>query len=176
MISGFLALGLRCIDLQALNWEDVDMEKRFVKIELSKNLESRRPQPIPRCLMPMFETRRMVEGPLFPTQCGEPTSKHQMSSLARRIAKEFPGFNWQRLRRTYATLLQKAGVDALIIDRLLGHSSRSSSIRVTAQHYIGKEYGFYQSLVDEAFKPLGLVLATAPQLLSETARHYHGSR
>ena len=96
---------------------------------------------------------------MFPTLSGNWTNRHQMNSLSKRMAKKFLGFSWGRFRKTYSTLLQNAGVDSLIIDRLLGHSSRSSAIRVTARHYIGKEYEFYRSLVDKALKQIGVLFA-----------------
>ncbi|MCA8941563.1 MAG: tyrosine-type recombinase/integrase [Planctomycetes bacterium] len=158
MLQGCLGLGLRVMELEALDWEDFDEKQRFVRISKTKNAQSQRLQPIPRVLMSEF-VRRASSGPMFPAQSGERANRNQMSSLRCRIAKLSPGFSWRRLRRTYATLLQAGGVDSLIIDRLLGHSSRSSAVRVSASHYIGKEYSFYRDLVDEALKPLGGVFA-----------------
>lgn len=159
MVAGFLGLGLRSMELQALDWSSFDAKERFVRIEKTKNPESRRLQSVPLSLMSLFEARQKEAGPMFPTQSGDQASRNQMGVLGRRIAKKRPGFAWSRLRRTYATLLQVAGVDSLIIDRLLGHSSKSSAIRVSARHYIGKEYAFYRSLVDEALAPLGPLFA-----------------
>jgi len=160
MVAGFVGLGLRSIELHGLNWEDFDPEQRFARISESKNLESRRPQPVPLSIMPLLCERQRESGPMFPAQAGQRASPNQMNSLAKRIANKFPGFIWARFRKTYSTLLQNAGVDSLIIDRLLGHSSRSSAIRVSAQFYIGREYEFYRSLVDEALEPLTPLFAT----------------
>lgn len=154
-LMGFLGLGLRLIELQELNWENFDRKNRFVIISESKNAESHRSQPIPLCFAHYFKRMSKKSGPMFTTMAGKRTSKNQMQSLRRRITKAFPGFTWQRLRRTYATFLQVAGIDSLIIDRLLGHSSKSSRIRISARHYIGKEYSFYRDLVDKALEPLG---------------------
>ena len=154
IIAGFSGLGLRLIELRLLNWEVFDAKERFVHITESKNLESRRPQPVPLSLEPLFLEQRKKSGPMFPAMAGQRISQNQMASLGKKIASQFSGFAWRRFRKTYSTLLQTAGVDSLIIDRLLGHSSRSSAIRVSARHYIGKEYGFYRSLVDKALEPL----------------------
>ncbi len=159
MLHGFLGLGLRVMELEGLNWEDFDQEERFVHITKTKNSQSLRPQPIPAVLLPEFTRRQRESGPMFPTQSGVRASLNQMKTLGRRVSGRVPGFSFRRLRRTYATLLQAGGVDALIIDRLLGHSSRTSTLRVSASHYIGKEYTFYRGLVDEALEPLGEVFA-----------------
>ena len=155
MVAGFVGLGLRSIELQGLTWKDFDPKERFVHISESKNPQSKRPQPVPLCLMHLFQEKQEESGPLFPTRSGDFPTRNQMNSLRTRVSKTFPKFRWGRFRKTYSTLLQKAGVDSLIIDRLLGHSSRSSSIRVSAQYYIGKEYAFYRDLVDEALEPFG---------------------
>jgi len=154
IITGFIGLGLRSIELQGLDWKKFDPKERFIHISESKNPESCRSQPVPLCLMELFKSKMNKSGPMFLTRSGNRTSKSQMQSLRKRITKHYPGFTWQRLRRTYATLLQAAGIDSMIIDRLLGHSLRSSPLRISAMHYIGKEYKFYRSLVDQALKPL----------------------
>lgn len=159
MVAGFVGLGIRSIELQGLDWNDFDEEHRFVRISKSKNLESRRLQPVPLSIFTLFNDLQQEHGPMFPTMTGERASRNQMSSLGRRIATKFPGFNFGLLRKTYSTLLHNARVDSLIVDRLLGHSSLSSAIPISARHYIGREYEHYRALVDQALKPLGEVFS-----------------
>jgi integrase/recombinase XerD len=119
--------GLRISEVARLDWSDVDLENRQLRIMNSKGNKSRR---VP--ISPM-----LLEA-LLPNTGGNVISggeTHDTQWLARRIRKAFrrAGFDgsFHQLRHRYATLAYEASGDILAVSRLLGHASV-----VTTQIYV----------------------------------------
>ena len=111
--------GLRISEVARLDWSDVDLENRQLRVMNSKGNKSRRVPISP-----------MLLDALLPNMGGNVISggeTHDTQWLARRIRKAFrrAGFDgsFHQLRHRYATLAYEASGDILTVSRLLGHAN-----------------------------------------------------
>jgi len=111
--------GLRISEVARLDWADVDLENRELRIMNSKGNKSRRVPISP-----------MLLDALLPNTGGNVVSgvtAHDTNWLARRIRKAFrrAGINatFHQLRHRYATIAYEATGDILTVSRLLGHAN-----------------------------------------------------
>jgi integrase len=111
--------GLRISEVARLDWSDVDLENRQLRVMNSKGNKSRRVPISP-----------MLLDALLPNMGGNVISggeTHDTQWLARRIHKVFrrAGFDgsFHQLRHRYATIAYEATGDILAVSRLLGHAN-----------------------------------------------------
>ena len=136
LIQAALLTGARFGELVALRVQDVNIRTKQVFVAESK---SGRPRHIP--LNPegvdLFKESmvgRTGEDLLFLKSDGTPWGKnHHVRALyeACKVAKVRPAVSFHQLRHTYASHLAQAGIDLLVIAKLLGHADT----RITGRHY-----------------------------------------
>jgi integrase len=120
--------GMRTSEARNLNWIDVDIPSGVVNIRRSKNKKSRSVFIGVKTRRAMLRYRRLVShednDPLFQTQTGTRLKPSGFRQVIRRISeKSGIPFSAHDLRRTFATLSLKAGMNVLHLQSLLGHSS-----------------------------------------------------
>jgi integrase len=115
--------GLRISEAAALDWSDVDLENRQLRIMNSKGNKSRRVPISP-----------MLLDALLPNTGGNVVAAgeaHDTDWLARRIRKAFrrAGIDgsFHQLRHRYATIAYQATGDILAVSRLLGHANLNTT-------------------------------------------------
>jgi integrase/recombinase XerD len=111
--------GLRISEVARLDWADVDLENRELRIMNSKGNKSRRVPISP-----------MLLDALLPNTGGNVINggeTHDTQWLARRIRKAFRRAGivatFHQLRHRYATIAYEATGDILAVSRLLGHAN-----------------------------------------------------
>lgn len=151
---GLLGLGLRPIELEHAQWENVNWDERFLFIERShpnKMPQACQNQPIPRAVWPLFEQRRADAGPIWVSERGRTCGRYVLDR-ARRTVQEAVGeaFQWKRFRKTFATVLERAGNDVVVVSRLLRQSAGGKNVTMAQRHYIGKSQAYLLRVVDDA--------------------------
>ena len=74
-----------------------------------------------------------------------------MTCWGTNLTQHLPSFQWKRFRKTYATILERAGNDVVVISRLLRQSAGGKNVTMAQRHYIGKSLMHLREIVDEAF-------------------------
>jgi integrase/recombinase XerD len=120
--------GLRCAELISLNWEDVDIGTGIVHVQNGKGNKSRKVIIGARCRRALLAYRRDVipneQDPLFQTiRGGRFTVIGLYRVMARLSERSGIRVNPHALRRTFATLALKAGMNPLHLQGLLGHTT-----------------------------------------------------
>jgi hypothetical protein len=124
--------------------------------------------------MPAFEAHRKDAGYVWAGYFGRPVTPTMLSRARESIQKQIPGFQWKRLRKTFATVVA-AGNDDMMVSRLLRHSAGGTNSSMASKHYVGKSHALLRAAVDEAFEPYGAILvprgavAAAPIRAAEPA-------
>ncbi|MCM1508845.1 MAG: site-specific integrase [Ruminococcus flavefaciens] len=153
-ISLSMYMGLRIGELCALQWDDVDLEKRIVTVRKTiqrvqtnngksktkliitepKSANSQREIPIPECLMPMLAKFRsaskiyVLSGKIKPV---EPrTMQYRFSKILKNA--NLPSVHYHSLRHLFATNCIALGFDVKTLSEILGHSS----IELTLSRYV----------------------------------------
>jgi integrase len=126
--------GLRQGEVLNLTWDNVDLSRRLIHVELAKG-GKRRTVPMNDVVAAMLQTKasRGPVGPVF-TLRGKPIEKFSLSHAFKsyvRDAKLPDNLRWHSLRHTHATYLVQAGVPIFSVAKLLGHSD----VKVTERHY-----------------------------------------
>ena len=128
--------GLRRAELCNLNWGDIDISSGLARVERGKGGK-------PRSVVIGIKTRRALlayrreishkdSDPLFQTRGGKRLTPGGLRSALLRIGKRAEiHITPHALRRTFATLSLKAGMNLIYLQGLLGHSS----IEMT-RHYV----------------------------------------
>lgn len=129
--------GLRLSETIALNWGDVDVNTGIIKVVCGKGRKAR-------IVMIGFNARRALlkyqgevvlgdEQPLFQSQLGQRFTVSGMRSWVLRIGDRAGiKLSPHALRRTFATLALKAGMNVFQLQGLLGHSSLEMTRRYVA--------------------------------------------
>jgi integrase/recombinase XerC len=120
--------GMRRSEARSLNWIDVDIPSGVVNISRSKSKKARSVFIGVKTRRALLRYRRTVShednDPLFQTQTGTRLTPSGFRQVIRRISeKSNIPFSAHDLRRTFATLSLKAGMNVLHLQSLLGHSS-----------------------------------------------------
>jgi integrase len=115
--------GLRISEAAALDWSDVDLENRQIRVIRSKGGKSRRIPMGPELL-----------DALLPNTGGNVVSggeAYSTSRLARRVREAFKALGvhatFHQLRHRYATIAYEASGDILTVSRLLGHANLNTT-------------------------------------------------
>lgn len=121
IILTLLHTGLRLREGLYLTWDNVDLERRRIKVEKTK---SKRARIIPinsELLRTLEGLRADSKGPrVFPFKT-ERTARTDFENARERAG--LADFNFHDLRRTFGTRLLEHGVDIVTISKLYGHSS-----------------------------------------------------
>ena len=143
--------GMRRSEARSLDWIDVDIPSGAVNIRRSKNKKVRSVFIGVKTRRALLRYRRTIShedsDPLFQTQTGTRLTPSGFHQVIRRISEksDIP-FSAHDLRRTFATLSIKAGMNVLHLQSLLGHSSLEMTRRYVqmVEDDLGeahKEYG-----------------------------------
>jgi len=113
--------GLRREEACALNWGDVDLKAGLVRVRRGKGGKAKSRRVL---LRYRHSVPHDVGDPVFPSKRGGRLTGMGMRMLFRQIGDR-AGLHLtpHMLRRTFATLSLAAGMDALYLQALLGHSS-----------------------------------------------------
>lgn len=133
--------GLRCGELMALHWDDVDLidrtihvrqsydyvDKRFIK---PKSKAGERRLPFPKLLVPYLAAEDRTDGLVFGNDGEIPfgyTGVRKRALKAWAEAEQEP-ITLHECRHTYASLMLAAGVDMTKVSKWLGHSSITMTV------------------------------------------------
>ncbi len=125
--------GLRRSEVSRLNWEDVDMQTGLVKVRQGKGKKDRSAVISPTTRRALLQYRRTinVKDALFLSRTGERLTGSGVLLIFRRLSKQTGlTITPHALRRTFAILSLRAGMDALHLQNLGGWSSLDM-----VQHY-----------------------------------------
>jgi len=120
-----LNTGLRRSEMYGLTWEDVNLDRRTLRVRLSKNGETRH-IPLNRAAVDALLTlsrRGNGTGPVFGIQ----KPRHWFEPAVRDAGIE--DFTWHCLRHTFASRLVMAGVDIRTAQELMGHKAIQMTCR-----------------------------------------------
>lgn len=135
-ISLMVDSGLRNAEVRALNWGDVDLASGIIIVKCGKGRK-------PRTVMVGIKTRRILlkyrievehadTAPLFQTNTGGRFTESGLQSWMRRLSKRARiHITPHALRRTFATLSLRAGMNVFQLQGLLGHSTLEMT-----RHYV----------------------------------------
>ena len=153
-ISISMYMGLRIGEVCALQWKDIDLEKRILTVSKTiqrvqcrkgakhtkliitepKSESSKRTIPIPDCLLPLLRQFKdngevyVVSGRKKPV---EPrTMQYRFAKILRNA--DLPSVHYHSLRHLFATNCVALGFDIKTLSEILGHSS----VEVTLNRYI----------------------------------------
>ena len=120
--------GLRRSEACSLEWIDVDIPSGVINIRRTKNKKARSVFIGVKTRRALLRYRRTIShednAPVFQTQSGTRFRNSGFRQVIRRISdKSGIPFSAHDLRRTFATLSLRAGMNVLHLQRLLGHSS-----------------------------------------------------
>ena len=156
----FLGLGPREQEVMYAHWSDVDFVDGIYKVTAHpskfkpKDYEERE-IPFPDHLVAALrERQREAKSRLiFPTPSGKPDGHmlRKLKALAQRAGLDPTKFGLHVFRKTFATLLHRAGVDARTIQQRLGHSDLETTLR-----YLEGENARSQNSRDKANEAFGV--------------------
>jgi integrase/recombinase XerD len=116
--------GLRRAEACKLNWSDVDMQSGLVRVKNGKGGKDRSAVigvKTRRALLAYRRTLAAHDGVLFQTEAGTPLTGSGMLSIFRRLRKKTGiHVNVHAMRRTFAILSLRAGMDPLHLQNLGG--------------------------------------------------------
>jgi integrase len=147
MIRFMLLSGLRISEVLGLRWQDVDREKREVRVRQAvvhgkvgapKSKRSRRSVPMRDDLLRDLAARRLAathsgdDDFVFGTATGKPAhgSNHYRWLKPAMEKAGVPWAGFHNLRHTFASRLFHAGKMVTVVSKLLGHSSPSFTLDV----------------------------------------------
>lgn len=139
MVVLALNTGMRRGELMALDWSDVDFERRRVTVRRALVLDrlvtpkSNRVRyiPLPHEALSMLERRMQRPGFVFTKPDGNPLSREMMDDGIRRLRRRtcLQRLGWHMLRHTYASDLASQNISLEKVRELLGHSSIMTTMR-----------------------------------------------
>ena len=129
-----LNTGMRRGEILGLKWSQVDLERRQIRVQQTKNGQDR-VGPINEPLHEVFVALRATGGQnrlVFPNpDTGEPYTDFKKSFKAACGRAGIEGLRFHDLRHTFASRLVEAGVDLITVRDLLGHFSVKVTQRYT---------------------------------------------
>jgi site-specific recombinase XerD len=126
----FLNTGLRKAELENLEWEDIDFNRRKIKVSIKDDWSPKtneREIPISNGLYPLLEKQKKTTNSnyVFPDEEGNKIFKNRLLRRIKTLAKRLDlgdNIGIHTLRHTFASHLVMKGVDLATIKQLLGHS------------------------------------------------------
>jgi len=132
--------GMRRGELLALKWEHVDLQRRQLLVETSKNGESRHVPLSHTAVETLSRLKEGARGPwVFPSRRRGGERLKSVDSSFRRAVQEagIDDFRFHDLRHTAASQLVMAGVDLRTVQEILGHKTQRMTVRyahLSAEH------------------------------------------
>jgi integrase/recombinase XerD len=120
--------GLRRAEICALNWENIDISSGIVRVTKGKGGKARAVVAGIKTRRALLAYRRDIEHqenkPVFQTNTGSRLSANGLRSALLRIGKRADvHITPHALRRTFATLSLRAGMNLIQLQAMMGHSS-----------------------------------------------------
>jgi site-specific recombinase XerD len=146
--------GLRVAELVSLDWEDLDLQERWVRVTGKGDKE--RIVPVGRFALAAFDAWALEcsnrKGPLFPGTGGKRMTVRTVTRIVDRAAKRcgLSGVTPHVLRHSFATHLLEGGANLRVLQELLGHESL-----LTTQRYLKISADHLQRMVREAHPRAG---------------------
>lgn len=153
-ISLSMYMGIRIGELCALQWADIDLEKRIITVRKTiqriqvnngkartkliitepKSANSMREIPIPDCLMDMLRSFYGEDNDYVLSGSQKPVEPRTMQYRFSKILRnaELPSVHFHSLRHLFATNCIELGFDVKTLSEILGHSS----VEVTLSRYV----------------------------------------
>lgn len=146
--------GLRAHELKALQWDEVDLERRIIHVTRGKGDKSR-DVPMHAAILEFLQSvpngqRKGAVVPWFPYTYGPDGQPQRTYMKAFRTAARLAGvkgwrtFRWHGLRDTFASWSLMGGVPLAVVSQWLGHAS----IEVTRKHYVAFVRGYETNMID----------------------------
>lgn len=128
LVSLTIASGLRLGELTSLRWEDVDLRHGVIQVMEGKGGKYRAvvvdKDTLRLLIKYSIETRRFESDRIFLTNEGTPLTVLGIRSIFVRLSKKSGiSFSAHALRRTFAKLAVKNGLDIVWIQQLMGHAN-----------------------------------------------------
>ncbi len=153
-ISISMYMGLRIGEVCAMQWKDIDLEKRILTVSKTiqrvqcgaglkrtkliitepKSKSSKREIPIPDCLLPLLKQFKANDNVYVVSGKNKPVEPRTMQYRFSKILHnaELPSFHYHSLRHLFATRCVELGFDVKTLSEILGHSS----VEVTLNRYV----------------------------------------
>ena len=153
-----MSTGIRIGELCALQWRDIDLEKRILTVKKTiqriqcptetartkliitepKSESSRRTIPIPECLMNFLKKFKGNSDEYVISGSEKPTEPRAMQYRFSKILKnvKLPSVHFHSLRHLFATTCVKLGFDIKALSEILGHSS----VEITLNRYVHSDF------------------------------------
>jgi len=123
--------GMRRGEIVNLKWQDVDLRRKIIRVEKSKN-HMKRGIPMNNSAFELLNKQKVrdISGKVFPVK-GQTISIAFIRTVKR---AKIENFRFHDLRHTFATILVQKGVDLYKVKKLLGHKTITMTERY-AHHY-----------------------------------------
>ena len=153
-LSLSMYMGLRIGEVCALQWKDIDFEKRILTVNRTiqrvqcktgkrktklvitepKSTSSKREIPIPDCLLPLLRKFRKNGNIYVVSEKTKPVEPRTMQYRFSKVLKNanLPSFHYHSLRHLFATRCIELGFDVKTLSEILGHSS----VEITLNRYV----------------------------------------
>ena len=155
--------------MYGLDWQDVDLTRRFIRVRRGKNGEARyvRLNSVALKALAGLLGANDEAGPVIRARSGEAlqSPRHWFEEAVKAAAVE--NFHWHDLRHTFASRLAMAGVGIRAIQEALGHKSIAMTVR-----YSHLSPDFLQDAVDKLVAhPSEAVTANRSDTRTDTQGH-----
>ena len=125
-----LNTGLRRSEMYSVDWDNVDLGRRFLRVVRGKNGEGRYVSLNSVAIRTLTELQKAhATGPVIRNLAGERLCSPRYWFDKAIEAAGIEDFNWHDLRHTFASRLAMAGVGIRGIQEALGHKSISMTVR-----------------------------------------------
>jgi len=153
-----MSTGIRIGELCALQWRDIDLEKRILTVRKTiqriqrptaaartkliitepKSESSKRNIPIPECVMDFLKKFKGNAEEYVLSGSEKPTEPRTMQYRFAKILKNvnLPSVHFHALRHIFASTCVKLGFDVKALSELLGHSS----VEITLNRYVHSDF------------------------------------
>ena len=165
-VSLCMATGIRIGELCALQWRDIDLEKRILSVSKTlqriqcpkdsmrtkltvtepKSASSNRIIPLPKSIIPLLRKFRDMGENYILSGTDKPVEPRTMQYRFQRILKNanLPSVHFHALRHMFATNCIRLGFDVKILSEILGHSK----IEITLNRYVHPSFEQKQEYMD----------------------------
>ena len=143
MFETLYSCGIRVSELVGMNWFDVDMDRRLVRVS-GKGGKDRVVPAGRKCLAAVLAYREALrlekgvspdrDGPLFLNRCGGRITARSVGRILERRIREcglFTSVSPHGLRHSFASHMLDAGADLRALQEMLGHRKLSTTQRYT---------------------------------------------